>query len=101
MAVSKAKSLPVSRQPKFAIYQSLYHLNLGCEMIAHAIQTLHAHKALSPETLQLHNAAMEELRSAMNHHLLKVLSMREERDWAAYGKEVRRLQPEDVQPEEE
>jgi hypothetical protein len=42
---------------------------LGGEMIAYAIQAFHGRKVPSPETLQLHNAAMEELRSAMNHHL--------------------------------
>jgi len=94
MAVSKGKSLPVSPQPKSALYQKLFNLHQSFETIAVELESMDD-REISAHTLKLHRAMAEELRSGVNHSLVSVLRDREERDWEEHGKRVRDLQSEE------
>jgi hypothetical protein len=96
MAVSKGKSLPASRQPnqpKFSLYLSLSNLNVAFEVIAHEIEAIGEHDAMSKQNVNLHRAMAEELRSAINHHAVEALLMIEQKDWAKHELQVHKLQP--------
>lgn len=80
---------PIYRKPKFPIYQALYNLNAAFHSIAFEIERLDDYEAIPPDTLRLYTATAQELKSAMNHHILDVLLGREERDWYRYGKDRR------------
>ncbi|HEY6251486.1 MAG TPA: hypothetical protein VI685_16125 [Candidatus Angelobacter sp.] len=92
MAASKVKPLSVFKQPKFPVYQSLYNLNVAFQSIAQEIEQLKDVEVIPAAKLRLYTATAEDLRSAMNHYLMEVLLLREDKDWNRYGEELRKLQ---------
>jgi len=79
----------VLKQPKWPVYQSLYNLNAAFQSIALEIERLADSEAIPRDTLRM---TAEELRSGINHYIIRVLLLREEKDWNRYGKEVRKVQ---------
>jgi len=86
LAVRKFSPFPVLKQPKHAVYEALYNLNVAFESIAANIERLDD-KALKPETLKLYRTIAEDLRAAINSLITEALHGRELKDWYRYGKE--------------
>src|SRR6266480_4676126 len=92
MAETKAKRPAKLKQPrpifpKFPIYEALYNLNSAFQSIAYQIEVLDDYTVIPLDTLRLYRMTAEELRSAMNHHITELLWIREEWEWAHYGRE--------------
>ena len=92
MAETKAKRLGKLKQPrpifpKFPIYQALYNLNSAFQSIAYQIEVLDDYTVIPLDTLRLYRKTAEELRAAINHHVTEKLWVREEWEWAHYGKQ--------------
>jgi hypothetical protein len=93
MAVSKNKSLPLSKQPDPAIYQSLNNLNQAFQTIADEIKLIAGYGVFSPSRLKLYSTTTEEARSGLSHCVVEVLLAQEERAWANTASECERCNP--------
>ena len=87
MAVRKFSPFPVLKGNKFPVYEALYKINMAFQSIAFEIERLDDYEAISLDTLRLYRMTAEDLRSAMNHHITEALWIREEYDWAHYGRQ--------------
>ena len=87
MADVKAKRRRNFSQPKFPVYQALHNINAAFQTLAYEIERLDDSEAIPLDTLRLYRTSAEELRSAMNHHITEALWIREEYDWAHYGRQ--------------
>lgn len=90
MAENKPKPSPVSGQRKFHLYQALFNLNVAFESIGREIEALDDYQTVPLETLWRCRVVAEELRAGLNHRILEALAGRELKEWAVFGKEIRR-----------
>ncbi|HLJ28331.1 MAG TPA: hypothetical protein VKY85_16590 [Candidatus Angelobacter sp.] len=88
MADEEFNPFPIFEQPKQPVYDALLKLNLAFESIAFQIERLDDDEIVPLETLRLYRMQAETLRSGINHRVLGVLLLREERDWALFGKQA-------------
>src|SRR2546429_8781189 len=87
MAETKLKPTPGFRQPKFPVYEALYHLNQAFETIHLYMERLDDYEVFSSiDLLRQFGATAEELRAGINHSAVAALDQRELFDWGKYGR---------------
>src|SRR5438876_12226729 len=93
MAETKLKPTPGFRQPKFPVYESLFHLNQAFETILLHMERLDDYAAFrSIDLLRQFHATAEELRAGINHSVIAALDQRETFDWGHYGRRKAQLE---------
>ena len=84
MKADIAKSSKPFRHDKLPVYQALSPINESFEVIEKEVGRLQNYNVRPGEPLYLFRA--EELKAGINHRLVDLLKMREERDWANWQK---------------
>ena len=85
MAAPKVKLLPGFKQPKFPVYEALYHLNQAFETIHVNLEILDDYEVFPLALLQQFGATAGELRAGINHSVVSALDQRERRWWPSMG----------------
>ncbi len=92
----KLKSRKPFRQEKWPVYQALHRINEAFHVIEREITVLENFRVLPFEPL--YRFRVEEMKAAINHRIVDLLKMREERDWAFWQRQrlirEKRLNPE-------
>lgn len=90
MAENKFRPTPGFKQPKFPVYEALYHINRAFEAIHYHLEILDDYEVFpSIALLQQFGATAQELRAGINHSVVSRLDQREIFDWGKYGKRRR------------
>jgi hypothetical protein len=78
--------------PKMDIYETLYRLNRGFEIIVMNCKRLEEYGLFQNEYLKTLQMRAEELRAGANHELTETLRAREQEEWAHYERLNRKLE---------
>ena len=71
---------------KLGIYQSLYSLNGGFELIVKELDRLQKAGLLPVKFIRTYSASVEELRARANCKISELLRERELKDWSRFGR---------------